>query len=134
MNLQSQASVNVETGGTGAVNIQTSGNGDVVIGNTPTANDLTINANVRGAGAGPGSNRFAEKITLNGSGVATYTINNTLVTANAVIIVTLQNYSGAGVLSYEVNNIVAGTSFDITLSNNMLVGETVVMNYMIINQ
>lgn len=135
VNIRSQASVNLRTDDAGVVNIQTGGQGDVVIGNNPANNDLTINANVRGAGTVPGSNRFAERITLTapGGGAATFTINNTRVTATGVILLTVEDYSGAGVLTAEINNRVAGTSFDVTFSAALAAGETVVINYMIIN-
>jgi hypothetical protein len=135
VDIRSGSSVALETGPTGNVYIQQSGNGDVVIGNSPANNDLTINANVRGAGTVPGSNRFAERITLTapGGGAATFTINNTRVTATGVILLTVEDYSGGGVLTAEINNRVAGTSFDVTFSAALSAGETVVINYMIIN-
>ena len=133
VNVNSQSTVNLVTGGTGTVNIQTSDNGDVVIGNSPAVNDLTINSNVRGAGVAAGSNRFAERITLAGAGAANFVVNNTRVTANGVILVSVENYTGAGVLSYEITNRVAGASFEITFSAAVLGGENVTINYMIIN-
>ncbi len=133
VNVNSQSTVNLVTGGTGTVNIQTSDNGDVVIGNSPAVNDLTINSNVRGAGVAAGSNRFAERITLAGAGAANFVVNNTRVTANGVILVSVENYTGAGILSYEITNRVAGASFEITFSAAVLGGENVTINYMIIN-
>jgi len=126
VNVRSQTAVNLLSDAN--VNIQTSGNGDVVIGNSPTTQTLTINADIRGSGA----NKFAERVIVNGTGVAAYTIANGLATANSVILVTLENYSGVGILSYQITNR-AATSFTVTFSNNILVGETVAVHYMIIN-
>lgn len=128
--IEALSNVVTNTGGTGTVFIQNSSNGDVVIGNTPQQNDLTLNTNVRGAG----TNRFANKETIVGTGAANYTFNNTLVTAGSVILVTLQNYSGVGILSHEITTITAGLSFEVTFSAPLAVGETVTVNYMIINQ
>lgn len=133
VNVNSQSTVNLVTGGTGTVNLQTSDNGDVVIGNSPAVNDLTINSNVRGAGVAAGSNRFAERITLAGAGAANFVVNNTRVTANGVILVSVENYTGLGVLSCEITNRVPGVSFEITFAAAVLVGQNVTINYMIIN-
>jgi hypothetical protein len=126
VNVRSQTAVNLLSDGN--VNIQTGGNGDVVIGNSPNTQTLTINADIRGTGP----NRFAERVLVNGTGVAAYTIANNLATANSVVIITLENYTGGGILSYQITARAAG-SFTVTFSNNVLVGETVAVHYMIIN-
>ncbi len=126
VNVRSQTAVNLLSDGN--VNIQTGGNGDVVIGNSPNTQTLTINADIRGTGP----NRFAERVLVNGTGVAAYTIANNLATANSVVIITLENYTGGGILSYQLTARAAG-SFTVTFSNNILVGETVAVHYMIIN-
>lgn len=121
------AQVSIQSGSN--VNIQTAGDGDVQIGNNPAQNVLTVNAEVRGAGA----NRFAERVTIAGTGVANYLVNNTLVRTGSVILVTVENYTGAGILSYEITNRTANTNFEVTFSNVVLAGENVTINYMIIN-
>jgi len=126
VNVRSQTAVNLLSDGN--VNIQTSGNGDVVIGTSPTTQTLTINADIRGTGP----NKFAERVVVLGTGVAAYTIANGLATANSVILITLESFSGAGILSYQITNR-AATNFTVTFSNNILVGETVAVHYMIIN-
>lgn len=130
--VRSQSQIAMRTDDPGDIRLQNGGQGDVVIGNLPTQNDLTLNTNIRGAGAGPGSNRFAERVVVTGTGVAAYTVLNALATANSVIIVTLENYTGAGILSYQITNRAAG-SFQITFSNIILGTETVAVHYMIIN-
>ena len=107
-----------QTGGTVTVN-----------GATTVNNDLTVTGNLKGAG----SNRFADRVTLTGTNTHIYTINNTQITPNSVIIVTLESFNGSGILSYQVQNRIAG-SFTLALSQILLNGEQVVVNYMIVNQ
>ena len=56
-----------------------------------------------------------------GAATTTFTVNNTGVNANSVVLLTIQNYAGTygtnGIPVVSVNNIVAGTSFDIKISN-----------------
>ncbi len=129
VNVRSASAVSLETSNTGVVNIQTTGNGDVIIGADPAQNVVTVNAEVRGAGA----NRFAERVTIAGAGGAAYVIPNTLVRAGSVILVTVENYTGAGILSHEITARTANVDFTLTFSANILVGENVTINYMIIN-
>ena len=76
-----------------------------------------------------GSNLPSGKITLDGGSPGTYTVNNTLVGSNSIILLTKQTFAnptGAVGVSSRVN----GTSFTITSSLN---GDTDEVGYLIIN-
>ncbi len=48
----------------------------------------------------------------------TFTVNNTAVDADSVVLLGITNYSGTtGIPNVRVNNCVAGTSFDIIITN-----------------
>jgi hypothetical protein len=101
---------------------------------------ISNNLNVDGSAQfnevkGAGTNRFAEKVTLNGvggGGQYVYTINNALIKPNSVIIITLENYSGSGILMHQIKSRTNG-QMDVMFSQPLLTGESVVVNYMIIN-
>ena len=76
-----------------------------------------------------GSNLPTGKITLNGGSPGTYTVNNTLVGSNSIILLTKQTFANpTGVVG--VSSRVNGTSFTITSSLN---GDTDEVGYLIIN-
>ena len=58
---------------------------------------------------------------LAAAGTVTFTVNNTATDADSVVIVGITNYSGTqvtnGIPTVRVNNCVAGTSFDIVVTN-----------------
>jgi fibronectin-binding autotransporter adhesin len=97
---------------------------DLAVTGTATMNEV----------AGSGPNRFADRVTLNGTagGQHVFTINNTLIKANSVVVITLENYSGSGILMHQIKTRTAG-SMEIMFSQPLLNGESVVVNYMIIN-
>jgi hypothetical protein len=93
--------------------------------------DVTLNGDVKGAG----SNKFADRVTLNGTvgGLYSFTINNTLIKPTSVIVMTLESYSGSGILMHQIQSRIAG-SVTVMLSQPLLSGETVIVNYMVVNQ
>jgi hypothetical protein len=62
-----------------------------------------------------------------------FTINNALIKPTSVIVMTLESYSGSGILMHQIQTRVAG-SVTVMLSQPLLNGETVIVNYMIVNQ
>jgi hypothetical protein len=55
---------------------------------------------------------------LAGAASVTFTVNNTATDADSVVLVSICNYSAAvGIPTVRVNNCVAGTSFDIIVTN-----------------
>lgn len=118
------------TTGTLTLTGATSLNGTLnVTGATTVNNDLTVTGNMKGAG----TNRWADRVTITGANTHQYSVVNAQVTANSVIVVTLESFSGSGILSYQILNRTAG-SFNIAFSQTLLNGEQVVVNYMIVNQ
>jgi hypothetical protein len=119
---------------TTAGNITTIGNstGTTTVNGAATMNgDVTLNGDVKGAG----SNKFADRVTLNGTvgGLYSFTINNTLIKPTSVIVMTLESYSGSGILMHQIQSRIAG-SVTVMLSQPLLSGETVIVNYMVVNQ
>jgi hypothetical protein len=97
---------------------------DLAVTGTATLNEV----------AGSGPNRFADRVTLNGvaGGQHIYTISNALIKANSVVVITLENYSGSGILMHQIKSRTSG-SMEIMFSQPLLSTESVVVNYMIIN-
>lgn len=71
---------------------------------------------------------------ITGTGAATtFTINNSNIKANSVIVVTLEDGTDNLLYAYKVGNRVASTSFDITLSGAIANTKTKYVNYVIAN-
>jgi hypothetical protein len=115
-----------------------------VNGTATVTSNLSVEGQIKGAGlernnSASASNKFAERVVVSGSGTYVYTITNSQVTANSVVIVTLEDYTGPGILSYQIKrpkdgggNVIPG-SFDVYFSQPILGGESVVVNVMVIN-
>jgi hypothetical protein len=115
-----------------------------VNGTATVTSNLSVGGQIKGAGlernnSASASNKFAERVVVSGSGTYVYTITNSQVTANSVVIVTLEDYTGPGILSYQIKrpkdgggNVIPG-SFDVYFSQPILGGESVVVNVMVIN-
>ena len=116
------------TGSATNINLNTT-NGNVSIGNS--GGSVTLTGNVKGAGP----NRFANREKLQGTlaGVHSFTISNSLIDANSVIVMTLESYSGSGMLLHQIKTRAVG-SVEVVLSQPLLSGEEVYVNYMIVNQ
>jgi hypothetical protein len=116
-----------------------------VSGATTINNNLTVTGQVRGAGAerlnsAAASDKYAERVRINGDGNFKYSITNSQFNANSVVIITVEDYTGPGILSHQIKrpkdgggNIVPGT-IDVYFSQPLLGGETVVVNVMVVNQ
>ncbi|MBS1560634.1 MAG: hypothetical protein JSS89_03435 [Bacteroidetes bacterium] len=82
------------------------------------------------------TNTFAGRIhvteAVDGAGPG-FTILNSQVTANSTIIVTIQSNTPGTTFTANVSAIVAATSFDVTFSGGLGVGDDLYINYMIIN-
>jgi hypothetical protein len=98
-------------------------------GATTVNNNLTVTGSLKGAGA----NRFADRVTISGTNNHIYTINNAQITANSVVVITLESYSGSGILIHQIQSRTSG-SMTIAFSQPLLNGESVVVNYIIVNQ
>ncbi len=100
---------------------------------------VTINGTVRGSEnrvlAAAATNRFAGRVQItfaaDGAGPA-FTINNTQVTANSVIIVTVQSNTAVNYTAV-VSAITAGASFNVRIAGGLIAGDDLYINYMIIN-
>ncbi|MFN4985017.1 MAG: hypothetical protein ACK5GI_02625, partial [Ignavibacteria bacterium] len=119
----------------GTMNLNTSVGNNTTIGNATGTTTMDGAVVLTGSVRGAGSNRFANRETLNGSGAGLYsfTINNALITANSVIVITLESYSGSGILMHQIQSRAAG-SVTVMLSQPLFTGESVIVNYMVINQ
>lgn len=106
-------------------------NGNVNLGDAHS-DAVTIKGNLKVL---PIANQFAGSHTITGAtGVTTFVIPNTLVSAGSIILVTLED--GTDVANYTaiVSAKNAGVSFTVRLSAAMGVGATKLVNYQIINQ
>ncbi|MFN6134684.1 MAG: hypothetical protein ACK475_00190, partial [Bacteroidota bacterium] len=116
-----------------------------VSGATTIDNNLTVTGQVRGAGverlnSAAASNKYAERVRINGDGNFKSSSTNSQFNANSVVIITVEDYTGPGILSHQIKrpkdgggNIVPGT-IDVYFSQPLLGGETVVVNVMVVNQ
>jgi hypothetical protein len=116
-----------------------------IAGATTVNNNLTVAGQIKGAGverlnSSAASNKYAERVKINGDGNFMYTVTNSQVAANSVVIITLEDYTGPGILSYQIKrpkdgggNVIPG-SVEIYFSQPILGGESVVVNVMVINQ
>ncbi|MEY3385468.1 MAG: hypothetical protein RIR53_279 [Bacteroidota bacterium] len=120
-------------------------NATTINGATTINNNLTVTGQVKGAGAerlnsAAASNKYAERVKITGDASFKYTITNSQVAANSVVIITLEDYTGPGILSYQIKrpkdgggNVIPG-AIDVYFSQPILTGESVVVNVMVINQ
>ncbi|MBU3699210.1 MAG: hypothetical protein FGM33_04260 [Candidatus Kapabacteria bacterium] len=120
-------------------------NATTINGPTTINNNLTVTGQVKGAGverlnSAAASNKYAERVRISGNADFKYTITNSQVAANSVVIITLEDYTGPGILSYQIKrpkdgggNVIPG-SVDIYFSQPILTGESVVVNVMVINE
>jgi hypothetical protein len=133
------------------LNISTAGvisdaSGDIELNdNTNVTGNLSVTGQIKGAGverlnSAAASNKFAERVRISGTGTYVYTITNSQFTANSVVVLTLEDYTGPGILSYQIKrpkdgggNVIPG-SIEVYFSQPVLGGESVVVNVMVVNQ
>lgn len=121
----------ITLGGIGGVLVQT---GFTTQENTNLGNDDADVTVITGAvSAGAGTDRFAGRVEITGDGVTNnFVINNTQVTAGSVIVVTVESGTDPNVYAAMVGARNAGVSFTVTFTAAITNGDTVYLNYIII--
>ncbi|MBI2794795.1 MAG: hypothetical protein HYX66_09135 [Ignavibacteria bacterium] len=123
----SDSGTNVTVDGTAAFNA----NGNVNLGDLNT-DAITIKGDLKVL---PIANQFAGRVMITGApGVTTFVIPNTLVGANSIILLTLEDGSNVSNFTAVVSAKSSGVSFTVRLSSVMTPGQTKFVNYQIINQ
>ncbi len=141
-NFSATASGTASLSASTTVSITTGASSELTLGNsaatasislethTTAARDLTLEGNLKGAGA----DRFANRATITGNGTATtFDIPNTQVTTNSVIMVTLEDGTDANFYNWKVTAKDPGVDFTLQLNAAIANGSTKIVNYIIVN-